>query len=223
MNTQQVLEQFLAASKNIVEKGKSIAEDKLNIPEDGPEREKMLDGLKKGAAVAAVVTALLGTSGGRKLTSTALKVGSVAAIGGVAFKAYKNWTGDASGTPINELKHRAAEERSLLLLQAMVSAAKSDGRIDDKEQALIKQEILNMHLSDELLDTVEGIIDNPISIEDIVKNVADVAAASEVYLASRLFIGSDSNEREKIYLQMLTSALNLAPELVTELDKGIAA
>jgi len=221
MNTQQLLEQLLAASKNIAEKGKNIAEDKLNIPEDGPERKQMLDGLKKGAAVAAVVTALLGTKGGRKLTGTAIKVGSLAAIGGVAFKAYKNWKDDASGTPVDELEHRAAEERSLLLLQAMVAAANADGHIDAQEQSLIKQEILNMHLPDELFDTVEDIVEKPLGAGEIAEQVKDDATASEVYLATRLFIDGSSSEQEKIYLQMLIGALNLAPELVVELDKGI--
>lgn len=221
MNTQQFLEQLLAASKNIAEKGKNVTENKLNIPEDGPEREQMLDGLKKGAAIAAVATVLLGTRGGRKLTSTAIKVGSLAAIGGISFKAYKKWKNNASGTPVNELERHAAEERSLLLLQAMVAAANADGHIDKEEKALIKNEILTMHLPNELLSTVEGIIENPPKIENIAKQVEDIAAASEVYIATRLFIDDDSSESEKNYLENLVKSLNLTSELVVTLDKEI--
>ena len=221
MNTQQLLEQLLQASKDIAEKGKNLAEDKLNIPEEGPEREKALNKIKKGAAIAAIATALLGTKRGRGITKTAIKVGSLAAIGGVAFTAYKKWKNNASGTPINELEHRAAEERSLLLLKAMVAAANADGHINEDEQSKIKQEILNMHLPDELFDTVEDIVENPLGAEEIAGQVKNDAEASEVYLTTRLFISDDSSKREHIYLQMLTGAMSLDPELVTELDNGI--
>lgn len=229
MNTQQLLEQLLKASKgiaekgkDIAEKGKNIAEDTLNIPKEGPEREEVLSNLKKGTAIAAVAAVLLGTKGGRTFTKTAVKVGGIAAIGGVAFKAYKNWKGNAaSGTPINELEHSDAEERSLLLLQAMVAAANADGHIDEQEQAVIKQEILNMHLPEALLATIEEIVQNPLGAEELAKQVSTDAEASEVYLTSRLFIDNNSDEKEKSYLQALISALNLAPELVTELNNGV--
>lgn len=234
MNTQQLLEQLLNTSKQWVEQGKTLAENKLNIPENGPEREKMLDGLKKGAAMAALMTALIGTRSGRKITGTAIKLGGIAAIGGVAFKAYKNWQGNASGTPINELENQAAEQRSLLLIKAMVAAANADGHIDETEQATIKQSVLDMHLSQELFDEIEQIIQQPLGATQIAEHVTDDASASEVYLATRLFIDNsignniESNadnttpSTEQTYLQDLIAALQLSPELLSELEKSLA-
>ena len=225
MNTQQLLEQLLNTSKQWVEQGKALAEDKLNIPEDGPEREKMLDGLKKGAAMAALMTALVGTRGGRKITGTAIKLGGIAAIGGVAFKAYKNWQGKASGAPISELDSTAAEQRSLLLIKAMVAAANADGHINEAEQATIKQSVLDMHLSQELFDEIEQIIETPLDAKQLATQVLDDASASEVYLASRLFIDNTTDHTppsaEQAYLQDLIDALQLSPELVSELEKSL--
>lgn len=223
MNTQQLLEQFLNASKDMAEKGQTLAEDKLNIPKDGPERAIALDQLKKGAAAAAVIGILLGTKGGRKLTGTAIKFGSLAAIGGIGFKAYKSWKNKTLNTPINELDHREAEKRSLLLLQAMVAAANADGHIDEKEQDIIKHEILDMHLPEELIDTVEAIIEKPLNAIEVAAQVnSNVAAANEVYLVTRIFINSKASNIEKQYLTTLIDELKLDPVLVNELDNEIS-
>src|SRR6185369_6742197 len=42
-------------------------------------------------AAGALVAVLLGTGTGRQLTGTALKLGGLAAIGGLAYKAYQNY------------------------------------------------------------------------------------------------------------------------------------
>ena len=42
-------------------------------------------------AAGALVAVLLGTGAGRQVTGTALKVGGLAAIGGLAYKAYQNY------------------------------------------------------------------------------------------------------------------------------------
>jgi len=107
-----ILDSLLNVGKEYVEKGQSMAEEKLNIPDDGPEREVMLDGLKKGALASALIVGLLGTKGGRSLTGTAIKVGGLAALGTAAYKGYQNWknTGDVM-TSVHELEDSAAEQR----------------------------------------------------------------------------------------------------------------
>ena len=84
-NLEQLLESLLEKGRQYAEKGQEVAEQKLNIPSEGPEREIMLDGLKKGAIASAVLVGLLGTKGGRSLTGTAIKLGGLAAIGAAAF------------------------------------------------------------------------------------------------------------------------------------------
>ena len=45
------------------------------------------------------------------------------------------------GTPINDLADKAASKRSESLMQAMITAARADGHVDDDEMNLITQQI----------------------------------------------------------------------------------
>jgi len=196
-----LLEELLSTTKQYVEKGQALAEQKLDIPESGEERAVMLQGLKKGALASAVLIGLLGTSGGRKLTKSAVKIGGIAALGKIggiaalgtaAYKGYKNWqeTGDVMGgdaaSPVNELTGSDAEGRSLLLIEALVAAANADGKLDDEEQKAIKHQILEMHLPGEMAMTLENIIDSPLSAGELAQKVSSQAEASEVYIATNL-------------------------------------
>lgn len=219
----ELLDKLLKAGKEYVEKGQTIAEEKLNIPESGEEREVMLDGLKKGALASALLVGLLGTKGGRSLTGSALKIGGLAALGTAAFKGYQNWQATGEVLPsVHELLDSAGEERGLLLIQAMVAAANADGRIDDEEQRKIKHQILEMSLPGELAITLENIIDSPLSAQELAQLVDDQATASEVYLATRLLIDDDSSAAEKMYRDSLVQALGLSVELVASLEAQVA-
>ena len=88
MDTEKLLEQILKSGQQMLDRGQEIAEDKLSIPEQGAERDAMLAGLGKGALLTGGLAALLGTSAGRRLTGGTLKLGGLAAIGGVA---YQQW------------------------------------------------------------------------------------------------------------------------------------
>ena len=81
VKSNELLDNLLSASKAVAEKGKNYAEDMLNIPEGGVERENKVDGLKKGALASAVLFGLLGTKGGRSLTGKVIKIGGIAALG----------------------------------------------------------------------------------------------------------------------------------------------
>ena len=48
MDTRNLIDSLLASGKTLADKGRDVAEDKLNIPEQGPERDAMLSGLGKG-------------------------------------------------------------------------------------------------------------------------------------------------------------------------------
>jgi len=183
----------------------------------------MLDGLKKGALASALIVGLLGTKGGRSLTGTAIKVGGLAALGTAAYKGYQNWknTGDVM-TSVHELEDSAAEQRGLLLIEAMVAAASADGRIDDEEHSQIKHQILEMHLPGEMAVTLENIIDSPLSADELAQKVSSPTEASEVYLATRLLIDDNSSAQEKRYRDSLVAALGMSGELVAALEAQVA-
>ena len=217
-----LLEKVLKSSKDIAAKGQSYAEDALNIPESGAERENKIDGLKKGAIATAVLFGLLGTKGGRSITGKAIKIGGIAALGTAAYKGYKHWRGNRIGVSVHELNGDEAEERAFLLIAAMVSAAHADGKLDDDESKLLKREILNLKLSEDLLDQIASIVNHPLSAIELSERVTDDAVASEVYLAARIFIDGNSTSEELSYLSDLVNALGLSEELIAVLDSELA-
>lgn len=228
LSVRRLLDQLLGMGQEYLEKGQELAEQKLDIPESGEQREVMLDGLKKGAIASAVLVALLGTKGGRKLTGTALKLGSIAALGTAAYKGYQHWqqsqdsqTEDMSSA-VHELDHDAAQLRARLLINAMISAANADGKIDDQEQQQIKHQILQMHLPESMAGDLEPMLDGPLDLQTLAAQVSDLEVASEVYLASRLLIGAQSSVSEKLYLEQLSESLSLPDDLIDSLEKQIA-
>ena len=218
VKSNELLDNLLSASKAVAEKGKNYAEDMLNIPEGGVERENKIDGLKKGALASAVLFGLLGTKGGRSLTGKVIKIGGIAALGTAAYKGYQYWRNDRKGVSIHELTGVEAQDRSLLLISAMVSAANSDGKLDDNESSILKREILDMNLSKDLFDQVSQIVQQPLSVTELCDRVSDDAVASEVYLAARIFIDDESSAAEQNYLNDLVDGLGLSQELVTALE-----
>jgi len=226
MDTQKLLEQILKSGQQMLDRGQEIAEDKLSIPEQGTERDAMLAGLGKGALITGGLAALLGTSAGRRLTGGTLKLGGLAAIGGVAYQTYQRWQQENTEQIIPPSGNVAALTddalaRSRLLVKAMVSAAKADGQIDAKEQLKINMQIAELELDDSSATFVAIEMKKPLDAKEIAAEVATPEAAAEIYLVSRAIIDID-NESERSYLNELEKALNLPGELVAELDKNIA-
>ncbi len=226
MDAQALLDNLLQSGRKLAAQGQDIAEEKLGMPAAGEQRDAMLSGMGKGALAAGALALLLGTKGGRKLGGTALKLGSVAAIGGVAYTAYQNWQKEQGNAavkliPINELTGEQADLRSLILLKAMIAAAKADGHIDEQELVTIKDEMVKLGLGKSAADFFRDEAGKPLNVKDVVADVSDAETAAEVYLASKLLLNLD-NADEKDYLDQLVAALGLDDSLVAELDRAVA-
>ncbi len=225
MDAKSILDSFLQTGKQYAEQGKNLAEEKLNIPEEGAERDAVLGGMGKGALAAGALAMLLGTGAGRRLTGTALKVGSLAAIGGLAFKTYQDWQskdgGETSGTPVNELTDGAANERSVALVKAMIAAAKADGHIDKDEKRRINEQIHMMKLDDSTFAFLKDEIEKPLDVLEIAALADTPETAAEIYLASLLVIDID-DAREREYLNELAKELDLAEGLASHLEQKVA-
>jgi uncharacterized membrane protein YebE (DUF533 family) len=223
MDARSILDDLLKTGQQLVEQGKDLAEDKAGIPDDDEARKSMLDGAKKGAIGAGILAILLGTGAGRKVTGAALKMGSVAAVGGLAYKAFQNWQGVHSGQPVEEhasadqLEGDAAENRSLALLRAMIAAAKADGHINEGELDAIQQQLSTMSLDGDTLEFLQAELTKPVNAAEIAAAADTPNAAAEIYLVSRIII-DDSNAQEKAYLAELAKQLKLKDTLVAELD-----
>ena len=112
-------------------------------------------GLVGGAAAGGAMALLMGNKSARKFAGKAATIGGTALLGGLAFKAYQNWQGNNSGAaatataeqqPVDpaSFHQRAISQQEgpginpeLVLIKAMVAAAKADGHMDADEQQKI--------------------------------------------------------------------------------------
>jgi uncharacterized membrane protein YebE (DUF533 family) len=227
MDTQQILDLLLTSGQELVNKGKSIAEEKLNLPDNPEDRKAMLDGASKGALAAGAAALLLGTQVGRKLTGTGIKLGGLAALGTVAYNAFQKWQSQQttaiadSGKPVTELSGAASDQRGKALLIAMIAAAKADGTVDEKEKEMITQQLAKLNLGEAASLFVEE-LNKPLDIKAVAAGADSPAAAAEIYLISRSILDLQ-NEQESNYLNQLANELQLAPELIAQIENQIKA
>jgi uncharacterized membrane protein YebE (DUF533 family) len=195
--------------------------------------------LASGALAGGLAAILLGSKAGRKLTGSAVRMGGMAVIGGLAYKAYQDWQARQAGqqpasqpqpaTSSPELlpppkdtpfmpKASEADARARLLVTAMISAAKADGYIDPGEQKHIFERLDSSALDTESKAYVMDQLRAPLDLDAIVKGASQPEVAVEVYAASLLAIDPD-HPAEKAYLQMLAARLGLADELVAEIHR----
>ncbi len=234
MDTKSFLDELLKTGKEYANKGREIAEDKLQMPKEGEKGyDATIDGMKKGAMAVGVLALLLGTGAGRRVTGSALKIGSLAAIGGIGWKAYQNWVtqknkseqevrdvaSNAKIIPINELGETEANERSQILLKAMIAAAKADGHINKKEVTAIDEQIKKLGLTGDVASLMQEEIAKPLDVKEIAelaKNNSGIAA--EIYLVSAV-VSDKENSMEREYLSSLAKEMELPESLVAELQK----
>lgn len=222
MDINHLLEQLLKTGKDTVQQGQTLAEQKLGIPAEGAERDSMLSGMKTGAAAAGILALLLGTRTGRKVTGVGLKVGSVAALGGLAYQLYQRWQAENNPTATVEAQTPillpAPEQSPLLssevLLKAMVAAAKADGQVDEQELQTIRAKMSELQLEQDLNDLLMSELIKPLTAQEVAALAkGDQQAGLELYLVSALLLDKQQ-EAERVYLTDLQTALGLPDTLV---------
>ena len=117
-----------------------------------------VSGFAGGLAGSALVGAISGKKG-KKMAKGALKVGALAAVGGLAYKAYqgyrqnqavdKNSWQDIPEQRFEAVAHNPDGSGSILLLRAMIAAAASDGHMDSDEQNRVFEDAGKLDLSQE--------------------------------------------------------------------------
>ncbi len=221
----------------------------------------MPSGLLGGAAAGGLAALLLSNKKARKMGGKALAYGGMAAVGGLAYKAWRdhkdaqaNATATAhakghadiqaqthasrsagyqqhpgSNTPPAGSIFDLADQREtasggdirLLLVRAMISAAKSDGHIDGEERTRIEEHIRELRIGQEeqrfLVDQLNAPSD-PIAIARLSESPEQ---AAEIYAASALAVDIDTPEEHR-YLERLADALHLPDDLRQRLDSETA-
>jgi len=226
INAGKLLEQFLgpdAAAK---------------VQQAGGSARQQLDGMGMGGfGGGAVVGGLLGLLlGGKKMKKVA-GYGGAAAAGALALKAYQNWQqGKAAATaPVaaqadfecvdprfQPAALTAADGRpfQLVMIQAMIAAAKADGHIDAREQTVLFEQVEKMGLDAESKAFVFDALTQPVDIAAIAAAAKGIEQATELYLVSRIAIDVD-HPAERAYLQALGHRLNLPADLIAHLDHQV--
>ena len=195
-------------------------------------------GFAGGLAGGALASMLSGKKG-RKLAGSALKLGGLALVGGVAYKAWQSYQ---SGAGQSSSDRRTASDLepppadgvflprasdaagtnalSMLLARAMISAAKADGQINTQESQTILNQINGLGLPADDKAFLFEEYSRPLDIAALAGDVDSPEHAAEVYAASVLMVEPPSAP-EKVYLDTLAGALRLEAGLVQQIHATV--
>jgi uncharacterized membrane protein YebE (DUF533 family) len=208
--------------------------------QDGKGAGEFMKGAGGGALAGGLAAILLGTKTGREFGGEALKLGGMAAVGALAYKAYRDWQAGKevpaappaqpsvpmlpapSGTPFNPSSESGQQKLARHLLRAMIAAAKSDGHVDADEQARIFAEMDKLPLAADDKAFVMDELRAKLDIDAVAGAAETPEEAAEIYTASLLAIDID-NAAERGYLAMLAARLKLDDALVAHLQQTVAA
>jgi uncharacterized membrane protein YebE (DUF533 family) len=197
-----------------------------------------------GGLAGGVLASALMSKKGRKLTGSAVKLGGLALVGGLAYKAWQNHkqgvAAPAGGAPAGgfspppvDLQAQAgflprpgdeagAQQLSQLVARAMISAAKADGQIDVRESEVILAQVNALPLDDEAKAFLFAEYSKPLDIAGLVAAVDSPEHAAEVYAASVLVV-HPASPAERFYLSSLAGGLGLEPSLARQIESVVAS
>lgn len=186
--------------------------------------------LGAGAALGGLGALILGTQTGRSIAISAAKLGALALIGGLAYKAYQNYQngetaaqsgeGDIPPPPSGSgfEPDAVSNDDALLMVRTMIAAAAADGRIDANEQQRIMS---NLQGSGELESGAEEFLakelNAPASAADLASAVKSKEQAAQVYAAARIAVDPDTTG-EKQFLRELADRLRIDAALAQHID-----
>jgi uncharacterized membrane protein YebE (DUF533 family) len=181
-----------------------------------------------GVAIGGLAAVLLGTGAGRKIAGSAARMGGMALVGGLAYKALQNYQ---AGKPLLDLQNVAQDlqqpralpppstdnDQALRLVRAMVAAASSDGIVDETERHAIVGNLKAAGIEAEAAQFLESEFANPADPVTLAQGITNPEEAAQVYAAARLAIDPDTAD-EQAFLQALAGELQLDPSLVAHID-----
>ena len=203
-----------------------------------------------GGVAGGVATKMLSKKATKKLGKNALKLGGIAAVGALAYTAYKRHnnnqgqgqTQTSTSDPV-QLNQAPAEllpapqnsaflpainnptardTHSLTLVRAMIAAARADGQMDMQESQAIFEKIESLELDDENRSLLIDEMNHPVNMDTIIQSATSPELAAEIYTASLLAVDVDT-AAEKGYLNMLAARLKLPPSLANEIQHQVEA
>ncbi|MGU9981023.1 tellurite resistance TerB family protein [Phreatobacter sp. HK31-P] len=200
--------------------------------------QKNAGGFAGGAAAGTLAGLLLGTGAGRQIAGTAARLGGLAAIGGLAYVALRNYQqgkpvvqgtiDDVSGMfGLGQAPQGFAnaggtsEDTAEILLRAMVAAAYADGEMSAEERAMIVGQLDSMGLGQAEKSYLEGVLAAPVSMKIIAASCTTDEMKAQAYIAAQLGVNVDTPAEAK-FLRDFAQTLGLDGQLVAHLDQAAA-
>ncbi|AGK59298.1 hypothetical protein HYPDE_38133 [Hyphomicrobium denitrificans 1NES1] len=213
------------------------ATDALGRTAADPQTAQILEQLKNvlqtnpftaGAAAGGLGGLLLGTRTGRSLASSAVRIGALAMIGGLAYKAMQNYQAGkplitGATTPVappagSGFEPAAvANDAAVHYIQAMIAAAAADGRIDSNEHAALILSLTQAGAGSDAEAFLANELNSPRSVQELAASVKTPQEAVQLYTAARIAV-ADNSPAEKQFLASLAAALNIDPKLAAHVD-----
>ena len=175
----------------------------------------------------ALAGALLGGGGGA--AKGAIGGGVMALLGSLAVSAIKNMNrpadvNDTNAMPLglrepqDDSEEQALQNTSMVVLRAMINAAKADGQIGQAEMKRITEKLREAGADHEARNYVLEEMGKPLDLEGLIRDVPDPEVGVQVYAASLLSIEVDT-VAEQDYLRRLAQGLQLEPEAVARIHQ----
>jgi uncharacterized membrane protein YebE (DUF533 family) len=204
----------------------------------GQTPEELLNQLKQliannqtaaGVAAGGLGAVLLGTKAGRSLTGSAVKLGALAMIGGLAYKAMQN---DQQGKPLLDIDTNPAKlapapkgsgfepaavtnDAALLYIRGMIAAAAADGRIDPAERQSILDAITQAKLDAHAEQFLNAELKHPASVDELARAVRSPEEAVQLLTAARL---AASTPQGGAFVNALAQKLGVNGSLVAHIN-----
>lgn len=181
-----------------------------------------------GTAAGGLGGLLLGTRAGRSLASSAVKIGALAMIGGLAYKALQNYQAGkplitGATTPVAPPAGSGFEpaavtnDAAVHYIQAMIAAAASDGRIDASEHETLVASLTQAGAGSDAEAFIAQELNRPRTVQELAASVNSPQEAIQLYTAARIAV-ADNSPAEKQFLASLAAALNIDPKLAAHVD-----
>jgi len=185
--------------------------------------------LGTAAAAGGLGALVLGTHAGRTLAVDAAKLGALALIGGLAYKAMQNYQ---AGKPLINGAHTVAEaapagsgfepaavthESAELYIKAMIAAAAADGRVDQAKVAKIMAAEKQAGMGDHAEEFLAAQLNQPATVDELAEACESPEQAVQVYTAARLAITPDGGA-EDAFLAALADKLGIDEKLAAHID-----
>lgn len=209
---------------------------KLNNMLSGLLNNNAATGLASGL-VGGLAGSLLTSKTGRKFGKSALKLGGAAAVGALAYGAYKKYATSHTGNSAEQINHSVPEiseekflppmndinsmqKLELILVKAMLAASRADGEVELAETQMIFNQIRAFNLDkDEEIELINQ-FNKPTNIEELIRAANTIELATEIYTVSCMVI-EDAKPAEREYLNILSARLKLPEELAIAIENEV--